>query len=211
MVKKYNVVGYGAGGHASIIIEIIKSQKKYKILGLINKKINQKKLLGLPVIGNDDNLRKILKKTNKIFLGVADINDTKKNFKIFLKLKKIGFEIISVIDKSCLISKTVKYKEGFKAFPGSIVNANCKIGRNVLLNTGCIVEHDCVLEDNVQVGPGAYIGGNVLIKKNSFIGLGSRINNNIKIGENCVVGSGSVVICNIKKNQRFAGIPAKRI
>ena len=142
---------------------------------------------------------------------MADINNTKKNFEIFLKLKKIGFKIISIIDSSCLISKTVKYEEGFKAFPGSIVNANCKIGRNVLLNTGCIVEHDCVLEDNVQIGPGAYIGGNVLIKKNSFIGLGSRINNNIKIGENCIVGSGSVVIKNIKKNQKFAGIPARKI
>ena len=30
------MVGYGAGGHASII-NIIKSQKKYKIYGLIDK------------------------------------------------------------------------------------------------------------------------------------------------------------------------------
>ena len=45
------------------------------------------------------------------------------------------------------------------------MNVNCKIGKNVLLNTGCIIEHDCILEDNVQVGPGAYVGGNVLIKK----------------------------------------------
>ena len=49
------------------------------------------------------------------------------------------------------------------------------------------------------------------IKKNSFIGLGSRVNNNIIIEENCIVGSGSVVVDNIKKNQKIAGIPAKKI
>ncbi len=211
MIKKIKVLGYGAGGHASIIIDIIKSQKKFRILGLIDKKISKKKLLGVSVIGNDDKLVHLKKKTNKIFLGVADILNPKKNYEIFLKLKKTGFKIISIIDQSCLISKTVKYGEGFKAFPGAIVNANCKIGKNVLLNTGCIIEHDCVLEDNVQIGPGAYIGGNVLIKKNSFIGLGSRINNNIIIEENCIIGSGSVVVNNIKKNQKFAGIPAKKI
>ena len=32
MVKKYKIVGYGAGGHASTI-DIIKSQNKHKILG----------------------------------------------------------------------------------------------------------------------------------------------------------------------------------
>ena len=43
MNKFQYVVGYGAGGHASIIIDIIKSQKKYKIYGLIDKKISKKK------------------------------------------------------------------------------------------------------------------------------------------------------------------------
>lgn len=211
MFRKTSIVGYGSGGHASVIIDIIKSQKKYKILGLIDKKNRKNKLLGIPVIGTDEDLKKIIKKTNKIFLGIANIKNTKKNFEIFNKLKRIGFEIISIIDKSSLISRTVSYGEGFKAFPKVIVNTNCKIGKNVLLNTGCIIEHDCILEDNVQVGPGAYIGGNVLVGKNSFIGLGSRVNNNINIGENCIVGSGSVVIKNIKNNQNFAGIPARKI
>ena len=134
MNKFQYVVGYGAGGHASIIIDIIKSQKKYKIYGLIDKKISKKKILKIATIGTDQDLKKILKKTNKIFIGVADIKDTKKNFEIFKKLKKLGYKIISVIDSSCLISKNVKYGEGLKAFPGAIVNVNCKIGKNVLLN-----------------------------------------------------------------------------
>ena len=167
--------------------------------------------LKIPIIGTDRNLKKLFKRTNKIFLGIADINNTKKNFFIFKKLKKIGFKIISIIDKSSIISKSVIYGEGLKAFPGSIVNANCKIGRNVLLNTGCIVEHDCKISDNVQIGPGAFVGGSVEIKENTFIGLGSKINNNIKIGKNCTLGSGSVVIKNIADNQTHAGNPAKKI
>lgn len=211
MKKKLKVIGYGSGGHAGIIIDIIKSQKQYDIIGLIDKKISKKKKHNLPIIGVDKDLKKLINKTNKIFLGLADINYPKKNYIIFQKLKKIGFNILSIIDKSCLISKTTIFGEGFKAFPGAIVNANCTIGKNVLLNTGSILEHDCKIEDNVQVGPGTFIGGNVLIKKNTFIGLGSRINNNIKIGENSIIGSGSVVITDIPNNQKFAGVPAKKI
>lgn len=211
MKKKQKAVVYGAGGHAGIIVEIISSQKKYNIIGLIDKKKRKKKILGLPVIGTDSDLKKIIKKTNKIFLGLADIKNLNKNFLIFKKLKKIGFKIISVVDNSSIISKSSVYGEGLKVFPGAIVNANCKIGKNVLLNTGCIVEHDCIIEDNVQIGPGAFIGGNVQIKKNSFIGLGSKVNNNITIGKNCIVGSGSVVIKNIPSGQKFAGIPARKI
>ena len=58
MNKFQYVVGYGAGGHASIIIDIIKSQKKYKIYGLIDKKISKKKILKIATIGTDQDLKK---------------------------------------------------------------------------------------------------------------------------------------------------------
>ena len=38
MVKKYKIVGYGAGGHASIIIDIIKSQNN-KLIKPENQKL----------------------------------------------------------------------------------------------------------------------------------------------------------------------------
>ena len=42
-MKKENIIGYGAGGHAGILIDIIEDSKKYKIIGLIDKIQTRKK------------------------------------------------------------------------------------------------------------------------------------------------------------------------
>ena len=211
-MKKKNIVGYGAGGHAGILIDIIEDSKKYKIIGLIDKSLKNKKKHGIPILGNDKILKKIYKKgIKKIFLGIADIHNIEKNTKIFNKLCAIGFDIVNTIHKSSIISKKAKFGKGVKIFAGVKVNANAKIGKNVLLNTGCIVEHDCVIGDHAQIGPGAFLGGNVIVGRGSFIGLGARINQGIKIGKGSFIGSGSVVIKNIGKNKKVAGIPAREI
>jgi len=210
-MKKKNIIGYGAGGHAGVLIDILKDNKEFKIIGLIDK-INKKKVHGFKILGNDNELGNIIKKGIKnVFFGIAGIKNVKRNIKLYNKLESLGFNIVNIIHKSSIISKTTKMGKSIKIFPGVKVNSNVKIGKNVLLNTGCIIEHDCVIGDHAQIGPGAYLGGGAKIKKGSFIGLGARINQQLIIEENSIVGSGSVVTKNVKKNSIVAGVPARNI
>ena len=210
MKKKY-IIGYGAGGHAGVLIDTLQDNKEFKIIGLIDN-IKKKKAHGFRILGYDNELDKIIKKGIKnVFFGIAGIKNVKRNIKLYNKLESLGFNIVSIIHKSSIISKTTKMGKSIKIFPGVKVNSNVKIGKNVLLNTGCIIEHDCVIDDHAQIGPGAYLGGGVKVKKGSFIGLGARINQKLVIDENSIVGSGSVVIKNVKKNSIVAGIPARNI
>jgi sugar O-acyltransferase (sialic acid O-acetyltransferase NeuD family) len=210
MKKKY-IIGYGAGGHAGVLIDTLQDNKEFKIIGLIDN-IKKKKAHGFRILGNDNELDNIIKKGIKnVFFGIAGIKNVKRNIKLYNKLESLGFNIVSVIHKSSIISKTTKMGKSIKIFPGVKVNSNVKIGKNVLLNTGCIIEHDCVIDDHAQIGPGAYLGGGVKVKKGSFIGLGARINQQLIIEENSIVGSGSVVTKNIKKNSIVAGVPARNI
>ena len=210
-MKKKNIIGYGAGGHAGVLIDILKDNKEFKIIGLIDK-INKKKVHGFKILGNDNELGNIIKKGIKnVFFGIAGIKNVKRNIKLYNKLESLGFNIVNIIHKSSIISKTTKMGKSIKIFPGVKVNSNVKIGKNVLLNTGCIIEHDCVIDDHAQIGPGAYLGGGAKIKKGSFIGLGARINQQLIIEENSIVGSGSVVTKNVKKNSIVAGVPARNI
>ena len=210
MKKKY-IIGYGAGGHAGVLIDTLQDNKEFKIIGLIDN-IKKKKAHGFRILGNDNELDNIIKKGIKnVFFGIAGIKNVKRNIKLYNKLESLGFNIVNIIHKSSIISKTTKMGKSIKIFPGVKVNSNVKIGKNVLLNTGCIIEHDCVIGDHAQIGPGAYLGGGVKIKKGSFIGLGARINQQLIIEENSIVGSGSVVTKNVKKNSIVAGVPARNI
>ena len=207
---KKKIVGYGAGGHAGVLIDIIEDNNEYKIEGLIDK-ITKKKRHGYKIIGDDKSLSKIFKKNKNIFFGLAGIKSIKKNQRLFERIEKQGFNIINVFHKSSIISKNVIIKKGVKIFAGAKVNNKSYLGKNVFLNTGAIIEHDCFIEDHSQVGPGAMLSGGVHIETGCFIGIGSKINQNITIGKNSIVGSGSVIISNINSNSIYAGIPAKKI
>ena len=210
-MKKKKIIGYGAGGHAGVLIDTLQDNKEFKIIGLIDN-IKKKKAHGFRILGNDNELGNIIKKGIKnVFFGIAGIKNVKRNIKLYNKLESLGFNIVNIIHKSSIISKTTKMGKSIKIFPGVKVNSNVKIGKNVLLNTGCIIEHDCAIGDHAQIGPGAYLGGGVKIKKGSFIGLGARINQQLIIEENSIVGSGSVVTKNVKKNSIVAGVPARNI
>lgn len=207
---KKKIIGYGAGGHAGAIIDIIEDNNEFKIEGLVDK-IKEKKKFGYKIIGNDIILDQISKKYKNIFFGIAGIKSIKKNILLYNNLEKFGFNIVSIIHQKSIISKNAKIGKSVKIFSGVKINSNVTLGKNVFINTGAIIEHDCKIGDHSQIGPGVMLSGGVQIKRGCFIGIGSKINQNIVVGENSIIGSGSVVIKNVKKNSIYAGVPAKKI
>lgn len=131
--------------------------------------------------------------------------------KLFEKVKQNGFEIVTLIHPSAIISPSVIIGIGTVVMPNVVVNAKAIIGDGVILNSGCIVEHECRIDDFAHISPNAALAGNVKVGKFSHIGIGSNVIQGISIGRNTIVGGGSVVIKNIEDNQKVAGVPAKTI
>ena len=94
---------------------------------------------------------------------------------------------------------------------GAIVNTAAKIGKNVILNTGCIVEHHNQIGDHVHIAPGATFGGDVRILEGVFVGLGAKVLPQTTVGEWSIVGAGSVVTKNVSARTIVVGVPAKAI
>jgi len=99
-----------------------------------------------------------------------------------------------------------------------------KLGKNVDIGTFTYImaKYGVIIEDNVQVGGGVRIysentidntKGEIIIKRNARIGANSVILPNVIIGENSFVGALSLIKSNtiIKKNEKWVGIPAKKI
>ena len=92
MKKKY-IIGYGAGGHAGVLIDTLQDNKEFKIIGLIDN-IKKKKAHGFRILGNDNELGNIIKKGIKnVFFGIAGIKNVKRNIKLYNKLESLGFNI----------------------------------------------------------------------------------------------------------------------
>ena len=199
MNNKKRLIGIGAGGHTKMIVDILNDNKNYKLIGLIDKS-DRNNYLNIPIIGSDKDLKHLIKSVKNIFIGVAHLDNTKKNKSIFNKIKKIGYNVISVCHKTAIISKTSHYGEGIKVFARGIINSGSTIESNVLVNTGSIVEHDCHICSHAQIAPGAILGGDVYVGEGSIVGMGARVIQGVKIGKYCMIGAGSIITKDVPNN-----------
>lgn len=204
------IVIIGGGGHAKVVISIIKKIKKFNILGYTDIK-DKGKILGIKYLGDDNILDQIINKYKKCsaVIGIGKINVKDKRNNIFKKLKKIGFDLPVIISPNALINEGVTIDEGTVIFDGCIINSGTRIGKLNIINTNSLIEHDCILQNNVFIGPHATICGNVKINNNSFVGANSTIIQSIKIHSNCLIGAGAVIVNNLNKPGTYVGIPGK--
>ena len=129
--------------------------------------------------------------------------------KLYQKVQKCGFEIVTLIHPSSVISPSATIGKGTVVMPNAVVNSKATIGNGVILNTSCIVEHECVIDDFVHISPNVAFAGDVKVGKFTHIGIGSNVIQGIIIGKNVTVGGGSMVIRNIEDNQKVVGVPAR--
>ena len=187
MIKK-KIVIYGAGGHAKSCIEVIESQKKFKIIGLIGRRHElNKKILGYKIIGTDKDIKKIKKITKNIVNGVGSIKTNSIRKKIFLKLKSIGFNFPQINASTSYVSSKAKIDEGSIIFHNTFINADAIIGKNCIINSGTIIEHDTIISDHCNISTSVTINGNAKVGSNTFIGSGSKIIQSIKISKNSLI------------------------
>lgn len=131
--------------------------------------------------------------------------------KLFERVQNSGFEIVSLIHPSAIISSSVTIGKGTVIMPNVVVNAKATIGNGVILNSSCVVEHDCMIDDFVHISPKVALAGDVKVGEFTYIGIGSNVIQGIIIEKNVIVGGGSMVIRNIEDNQKVVGVPARLI
>lgn len=197
----------GSGGHCKVIIDLIKSSTNYEIAGIIENDLSVEDVLGIPIIGCDEDIFKFYRKGIKnAFVCIGDITV---RTKIFELLKQTGFTIPTLIHKRSIISEFCSLQMGTCIMAGVIINAGSYIGENCIINTGAIIEHDCIIGNNTNISPRVSLAGGVKVGENSYIGLGSTVIQQIDIENNVFIGAGAVVVNNIPQNTVGYGVPCK--
>jgi UDP-perosamine 4-acetyltransferase len=208
------VIGVGAGGHAKVMVEVLRLTGNYEIVGLLdpNPTLWNTEIVGVPVIGSDDLLPNIFQEDIKCaFIGIGGIKDQRHRQDLFEQVKLQGFDIIKTIHPNSYISPSAKLGQGSTIMGGVIVNACTYVGDNVIINSGAIVEHDCFIDNHVHIASGARLAGGVSVRERTLIGLGASIREGINIGSDVIIGAGAVVICDIPSDSTYVGVPARKI
>lgn len=206
------VVGLGAGGHAKVVIEILRGYKDYELIGLLDPKreLHGKSVLGLQVLGGDERLPELSRHgVRHFFIGVGSIGDTVPRKRLFELALEHGLTPIDAIHPKAVVSPSAQIGRGITIMAGAVINATVRVGDNVVVNTGAIVEHDCLIDDHVHVATGAKLASTVKVCEGAHIGAGATVRQCLTVGEGAVVGAGAVVVKDVRPHTAVAGVPAR--
>ena len=169
-----NIILIGGGGHARSVIDVIEQEKKYNIIGIIDRKeLIGNKVLGYEIIGFDEDLEQQFENCKNAIVTVGQIKSNSARINIFNRLKDIGYNLPIIISPLAYVSKHSIIHEGTIVMHNALVNSNVIIGRNCIINTKALIEHDAIIENHCHISTAAVINGGVLVKENTFIGSNS--------------------------------------
>ncbi len=200
---------FGYSGHAYVVIDIFKSNKK-QIVGYFTSSPVENNPYGLDYLGfetNPSDLDKILGSPYFVAVGYNQVRE-----KITITVQNyLQYPPLNAIHKNASVSKTAAVGNGVVIGDHVVVNACSILGNGVICNTGSIIEHECIIGDFTHIAPGVVLCGNVKVGKSTLIGAGSAIIPNITIGDNVVIGAGTTVIRDIPANSKVVGKPQRFI
>ena len=193
-MNKSGIILIGAGGHAKSCIDVIESEGRFQIAGIVGVESEiWSELFGYRVIGMDEDLPKLATSFPNALVAVGQIMSSDLRERLYLRVASCGFHQPAIISPKAHVSKRSNVGDGTIVMHHAVINAGARVGENCIINTGSLIEHDVTGGNNCHVATRAVLNGGVRLNDGCFIGSGSVIRENTEIGEKSVIGMGTVV------------------
>jgi UDP-perosamine 4-acetyltransferase len=197
----------GAGGHAKVVIELLRASGSFQIAGLIDRDAAGSPILGLSILGTDADLPRLRREgIRHAFVGIGD---NLRRVQVGRHVRQIGFEMVNAISPAAVVSDSAKLGCGIAVMAGAVINAEARIDDFCVINTCASIDHDCWVAEGAHVAVGCSIAGSVKIGRLAFVGAGVTVIPGISIGENALIGAGACVVRDIPDGARAWGVPAE--
>jgi UDP-perosamine 4-acetyltransferase len=211
--KKRPCLLIGSGGHARVVLSILKeeSNKIHDVIGILDLQTPKKneKYLDASVIDNVDAMEQFCGTVPDIFLSIGDNAIRKKYFELG---KSLGFIFPNLISEKAFISPEVILGQGNLICHNAYIGCGASVGDNNILNTSSILEHESCIGNHCHLAPASVICGRSRIDDQVFVGAAATIVDYIKIISNTVIGAGAVVVKDIETPfMVHMGVPAEQI
>ena len=204
------VIILGAGGHASVLVELCLEQNR-SILALISPEpdLNRKIFQGLRHFSDDKAVLDFSPNDVELIIGFGGVRGSELREKFDQRYSSFGYRFATLVSRSALISRTATLSEGVQVLPRAVINAGALVGRQSIINSGSIVEHDCIVENFVHVAPNATICGGTTIRQGVQVGPNCVIAQGLEIGAYSIIGAGASVVRSMNRFSR--AMPQKTI
>lgn len=196
----------GAGGHAHACIDVIESEGRFKVAGLVGvaEQVGSHRM-GYEVLATDIELEALLKDFKYALVTVGQIKSSELRRKLYRQALDCGFTFPTIVSPYSRVSPRATVGAGTIVMHGAFVNAGGTVGSNCILNTHCVIEHDVAVGDNCHISTGVLVNGNASVGDGSFIGSGSVVKEGLRLGAGCIVGMGSCVRHDLEGGAEFFG------
>ncbi len=188
------VVIIGAGTTAKMAVAVLRQHVSFEVVGLTHndEELVGKKILGLSVMGTHDILGTLFRQgVRGAVVAIGYDNATREKY--FHQAKKIGFELINLVDPTAHIDRDVIFGKGIIIMPGCIISPGVKIDDNVIVEAGSVIGVDTSIGANVYLGIGCRVGGASFILRNAHIGTGCSVAPGVNVGKNTIIAPGTAV------------------
>jgi UDP-perosamine 4-acetyltransferase len=207
-----SIVLVGGGGHAKVIVSILRKLGCFTILGYTALE-DGGNLMGIPFLGSDTKIAQLANEHGNLnaVLAVGQVGLGNLRSSLWERLRVLPLSFPPIVSPKAIVNEEVAISEGAVVMDGAVVNSGASLGRGVIVNTNSTIEHDVMLGEWVHVAPGATISGGVTVGDFSMIGAGATVIEGRRIESGCLIGAGATVINDLSEAGVYVGCPARRI
>jgi UDP-perosamine 4-acetyltransferase len=202
----------GGGGHARVLIDALRAARPDLRLAILDRDPGRigAELLGVPVIGGDDQLD-VARGAGfcSFVVGLGGVGDNRPRQRLFEAALAKELAPLAVVHPRAVVSPAATIGAGSVVFAGAVVNAGASVGCNAIVNTGAIVEHDCRIGDHAHLATGSRLSGTVEVGDLAHVGAGATVRQGLRIGAAALVGAGAVVVADVADGITVVGVPAR--
>jgi UDP-perosamine 4-acetyltransferase len=203
--KQLDLVIFGAGGHAKVVIETCLDTRFRPVVCLGDSRWTS--LVGVHVEPEE---RAESWKAQGVRHAFVAIGNNSIRERVAASVVARGFELATIVSRHAWVSPTASLGSGTVVMAGAIIQVEATIGDCGIVNTGASIDHECILGRAVHAAPHSTLCGNVITGDRVWIGAGSTIIEGRRLADDVFVAAGATVVCDIDEpNSRCGGVPAR--
>lgn len=205
------VILLGAGGHAKVVLDLLHALDR-QIIGICDPGLaaeGAKAWRGLSVLGDDQAVEQYAPTEVELVNGSGSLPGNNARCRLHVQFTRNGYRFATLVHPSAIFGSGVELGQGVQVMAGVIVQAETRIGDDVILNTGARIDHDVQIGDHVHVAPGAVLSGNIRLGSGCHIGAGASLLQGIHIGSGVVIGIGTMVLADVAAGHQQTGQPPR--
>lgn len=202
----------GAGGHAKVLLALARAAG-LAVAGLCDPALAAAGVAewrGIPVLGGDEALGRFDPGQVWLINGVGKTVGGTARRTLYLAFRGKGFRFPALVHPAAWVAPGVELADGVQVMAGAVIQPDCRIGENSIVNTCASIDHDAQIGAHVHIAPGATLCGEVKVGDNAFVASGATVIQGIAVGDDAVVGAGVTLVRDLAPARVLIGAAPRR-